>query len=289
MKLVVGTRGSKLAMAQTYRVVEKLREHYDIEIKTVKTAGDVMKDKPLYEFKGIGAFVRALDSALARGEVDVAVHSYKDVPSQRVEGTVIAAVLKRDSPCDVLISRGGEKIEELRSGAIVGTSSLRRRAQLSRIRDDLKFENLRGNLDTRLRKLEDGVYDAIVVAEAGLQRLGLDSSIEYQRFDPYVVVPPANQGIIAIATRSGEEGLVSFLNDENTWLEAKVERAVISELGVGCAVPVGVYAEAGTRVKLICEILDKKYVRIVEKISRNSAVEEAAEIGKMLRKEIYGG
>ncbi|WP_456468092.1 hydroxymethylbilane synthase [Archaeoglobus sp.] len=288
MKLVVGTRGSKLALAQTYKVVERLRERYEVEIKIVKTTGDVMKDKPLYEFKGIGAFVRTIDRALARGEIDIAVHSYKDVPSQRVEGTVIAAVLERDSPCDALISKNGETIEDLKERAVIGTSSLRRRAQLKRLREDLKFENLRGNLDTRLRKLKEGVYDAIVVAEAGLQRLGLDREVEYQRFDPHTVVPPANQGIIAVATRKGEEDLISFLNDEKTWLEAKVERAVIRELGVGCAVPVGVYAETGSKVRLICEILDDKYVRVEEWLSRSSAVEEAAEIGKSLRKEVYG-
>lgn len=288
MKLVVGTRGSKLALAQTRKVVEGLKDRYEVEVKIIKTTGDVMKDKPLYEFKGMGAFVRTVDTKLAEGEIDVAVHSYKDVPSQRVEGTVIAAVLERDSPCDALISKKGEGVDELPKGAVIGTSSLRRRAQLKRLRGDLEFENLRGNLDTRLRKLNEGNYDAIVVAEAGLQRLGLDREVNYQRFDPYTVVPPANQGIIAVATRKGEEDLVSFLNDGKTWLEARVERAVIRELGVGCAVPVGVYAEAESKLKLICEILDEKYVRVEEELSKKGAVEEAAEIGRMLRKEIYG-
>ncbi len=287
MKLVVGTRGSKLALVQTEKVVEKLRGRYEVEVKIVKTTGDIMKDRPLYEFKGIGAFVRALDTALAEGRIDIAVHSYKDVPTQRVEGTVIAAVLERDSPCDALVSRKGQNIDELPENAVVGTSSLRRRAQLKRLRQDLKFENLRGNLDTRLRKLKEGLYDAIVVAEAGLQRLKID--ISYHRFDPEVIVPPANQGIIAIATREGEEDLVNFLNDDRTWLEAMVERTVIRELGVGCAVPVGVYAEVKSKVRLICEVLDRKYIRVDEKLSRKNAVEEALEIGRMLRKEMYGG
>lgn len=289
MKLIVGTRGSKLALAQTRKVVERLSEDYEVEIRIVKTTGDVMKDRPLYEFKGIGAFVRTLDTELAKGRIDVAVHSYKDVPSQRVEGTVVAAVLERDSPCDVLVSKNGESLEKMREGAVIGTSSLRRRAQLRRMRADLKFENLRGNLDTRLRKLREGNYDGIVVAEAGLQRLGLVESVRYHRFDPQIIVPPANQGIIAIATRKGEEELVSHLNDDKTWLEARVERAVIKELGVGCAVPVGVYAEAGNRVNLICEILDRQYIRIEEELSKDTAVEEASEIAKDLRKEIYGG
>ncbi|WP_202320725.1 hydroxymethylbilane synthase [Archaeoglobus neptunius] len=289
MKLIVGTRGSKLALAQTNKVVEQLKDRYEVEVRVIRTSGDIMKDKPLYEFKGVGAFVRALDMALAEGEIDLAVHSFKDVPSQRVSGTVVAAVLRRDSPCDVLISKNGERLEELKKGAIVGTSSLRRRAQLKRLRGDLKFENLRGNLDTRLRKLKEENYDAIVVAEAGLKRLGLDEELEYQRFDPHVVVPPANQGIIAIATREGEEKLVSHLNDNRTWLEAMVERAVIKELGVGCAVPVGVYAEVGSRVRLVCEILDRKYTRVEEELSKSAAVEEAAEIGRMLKRDIYDG
>ena len=123
MKVVVGTRGSKLALAQAEKVVDKLREAgYSVEVKIIKTTGDIMKDRPLYEFKGIGAFVRTLDTALLKGVVDVAVHSYKDVPSQRVEGTVIAAVLERESPCDALISKDGISLAELKSGAVIGLS-----------------------------------------------------------------------------------------------------------------------------------------------------------------------
>ncbi|MFN3383488.1 MAG: hydroxymethylbilane synthase [Archaeoglobaceae archaeon] len=280
----VGTRGSKLALAQAKLVVEKLeKEGYEVELRIIKTKGDIMKDKPLHEFKGVGAFVREIDLALASGEIDVAVHSYKDVPTQRVEGTKISAVLKRDSPCDAMIFRECKKFEELRNDALVGTSSLRRRAQFSRLRSDLKFENLRGNLDTRIRKLKNGLYDAIIVAEAGIKRLGLE--IEYQSFPPEVVVPPPNQGIIAVATRVGEEGLVSFLNDEETWVEARVERLVARELGFGCAVPFGVYAKVcGEKVKVICEVLAGRYVRVEEKISKHS-IEEVREIARRLKNE----
>ncbi|MCS7143784.1 MAG: hydroxymethylbilane synthase [Archaeoglobaceae archaeon] len=285
MKLRIGTRGSKLALAQTKLVAEKLeREGYDVELKIIKTAGDVMKDKPLHEFKGIGAFVRAIDMALARKEIDLAVHSYKDVPSIRVEGTKISAVLKRDSPCDALISRSGDKLEELPEGAKIGTSSLRRRAQFLRLRSDLNFENLRGNLDTRLRKLKEGLYDAIIVAEAGIQRLGL--KLDYQRFPPDLIVPPPNQGIIAIATREGEEGWVSFLNDEDTWFSAQVERIVAKELGFGCAIPFGVYAEViGEKVRVVCEILAGKYLRVEETLNKSSALSEALEIARRIKSE----
>ncbi len=288
-RIVVGTRGSKLALAQTEKVVKKLEEEgYKPEIKIIKSMGDIMRDKPLHEFKGVGAFVRTLDSALANKKVDIVVHSYKDVPSDRVEGTVIAAVLERESPCDAFISKNGKSLDELERNSVIGTSSLRRRAQLKRYREDLRFENLRGNLDTRLRKLKDGLYDAIVVAEAGLIRLNLVDKIDYQRLNPEIFVPSANQGIIAVATRVGEEDLVSFMNHEKTDLEAKIEREVIKGLGVGCAVPVGVYAELKGKVKLICEILDKKYIRVEEKFSRENAVEEAREVAENLRGEIYG-
>ncbi|MDK2795363.1 MAG: hydroxymethylbilane synthase [Archaeoglobaceae archaeon] len=285
MKLRIGTRGSKLALAQTKLVAERLeKEGYEVEIKTIKTAGDVMKDRPLHEFKGMGAFVRAIDTALANGEIDVAVHSYKDVPSQRVPGTKISAVLKRDSPCDALISRNGEKLEELCENAKLGTSSLRRRAQFSRLRKDLVFENLRGNLDTRLRKLREGLYDAIIVAEAGIQRLGL--RMDYQSFPPDLIVPPPNQGIIAVATREGEEELVSFMNDQETWLSAQVERTIAKELGFGCAVPFGVYAELkANKVRVICEILAGKYLRIEETLERDSALNEAIEMARKLKHE----
>ncbi|MCS7118744.1 MAG: hydroxymethylbilane synthase [Archaeoglobaceae archaeon] len=282
MKLKIGTRGSKLALAQTKMVVEMLeKEGHEVEIKIIKTAGDIMKDKPLHEFKGVGAFVRAIDTALANGEIDVAVHSYKDVPNFRVEGTKISAVLKRDSPCDALISRDGKKFDELKQGAKIGTSSLRRKAQFSRLRGDISFQNLRGNLDTRLKKLKEGLYDAIIVAETGIQRLGL--KINYQSFSPEVIVPSPNQGIIAVATRIGEENLVSFMNDEKTWIESQVERIITKELGFGCAIPFGVYAKVrGERIKVICEVLAEKYFRIEDSISKYS-ITEALEIARRVR------
>jgi hydroxymethylbilane synthase len=288
-KIIVGTRGSKLALAQAGKVIKRLKEEgYEIEIRVIKTPGDIMKDKPLHEFRGIGAFVRAIDESLADEDIDIAVHSYKDVPSARVEGTVIAAVLERESPCDAFVTRDGSTIDELESYAVVGTSSLRRRAQLMRYRSDMRLENLRGNVDTRLRKLREGIYDGIVLAEAGLIRLGLADRIRYQRLSPEIFVPSANQGIIAVATRKGEEDLVSFMNHPKTALEAAVEREVIKELGMGCAVPVGVFARWDGKVELICEILSqngREGIRIEEHLSPSTAIEEAREIAKELKKE----
>ncbi len=286
-RVVIGTRGSKLALAQTEKVKKLLEEKgFEVEVKVIKTHGDVMKDRPLHEFKGMGAFVRAIDEALVRGEIDVAVHSYKDVPSQRIEGTVVAAVLERESPCDAFVSREGLKFEEIPVASKIGTSSLRRRAFVKKLRKDLEVENLRGNLDTRLRKLNEGLYDGIIVAEAGLIRLGLDKEIAYERLDPRVFVPSANQGVIAVACRSEDAEIFSFLNHDKTRLETDVERAVLRELGIGCAVPAGIYAEASGKVNLIIEILSEdgsKSVRVEEKLSKESAVEEAVEIARSIK------
>uniref|UniRef100_A0A7C4S886 Probable porphobilinogen deaminase n=1 Tax=Geoglobus ahangari TaxID=113653 RepID=A0A7C4S886_9EURY len=282
--IVVGTRGSKLALAQTSKVVEKLEEKgYNVEIKIIKSMGDIMKDKPLYEFKGSGAFVRTLEHALLKGEIDIAVHSYKDIPSKMLDGVTVAAVLKRDSPFDAFIARDGSTLDEIKPYAVIGTSSLRRRAQLGLYRPDLRFENIRGNIDTRLRKLKDGLYDAIVLAEAGLIRLGLE--VEYHKLPIEKFVPSANQGIIAVQTRKGEEELVSFINHKDTWIEAEVERAVMKELGIGCAIPAGIYAECKGKVRLIVQIIkDRKEFKVDEEISKTSAVEEAKEIAKDLKR-----
>ncbi|RLI83325.1 MAG: hydroxymethylbilane synthase [Archaeoglobales archaeon] len=285
-KVVVGTRGSKLALAQTERVVERLRERYDVEIKIIKSTGDIMKDKPLYEFKGSGAFVRTLEHALVRGEIDVAVHSYKDIPSKMIKGVKVSAVLERDSPFDAFVSKDGSTIDEIERNAVIGTSSLRRRAQLSLYRPDLTFENIRGNVDTRLRKLKEGLYDAIVLAEAGLIRLGLD--VKYQRLPIERFVPSANQGIIAVQTREGDEDLVRFINHKDTWISAEVERVVMKELGIGCAIPAGIYAECRGKVRLLIQVIrDGREFRVDEKLSRERAVEEAREIAKNIKSEIY--
>ena len=289
-KIVVGTRGSKLALAQTEKVLAFLKkEGYQVEVRIIKTPGDIMKDRPLHEFKSIGAFVRVIDEALVDGDIDIAVHSYKDVPSKI--GGVIAAVLERESPCDAFVTRDGLTIDELESNAVVGTSSLRRRAQIRRYRPDLRIENLRGNVDTRLRKLREKQYDAILLAEAGLIRLRLNEKVKYKPLDPTIFVPSANQGIIAVETRRGEEDLVSFMNHKKTALEAEVERAVLRELGVGCAIPVGIYAKLDSKIRLYCEILShdgSKAIRVEESLSPETAVEEAIIIAREL-KERAGG
>jgi hydroxymethylbilane synthase len=299
-RVVVGTRGSKLALAQAEKVIRDLKKAgYTVEIQVIKTSGDIMKDKPLYTFKS-GAFVRTIDEALADGEIDVAVHSLKDVPVDRVEGTVISAVLERESPHDAFISRNGERIEDLDSGSVIGTSSLRRMAQIRRYRPDFKIKNLRGNLDTRIRKLRDGEYDGIIVAEAGLLRLGID--VIYQRIEHFI--PSANQGIIAVATREGEEDLVSFMNHRKTYLVAMAEREVLTQIGLGCSVPAGILAEAENgEMRLKCEILntsgeeilamqkafefnfEEGFGKCTASVLKN-VIEEAAEFGRDIKEKL---
>ncbi len=284
-RAVIGTRGSRLALAQTEKVKNILEEEgFEVDVRVIRTSGDIKKDRPLHEFKGMGAFVREIDLALKREEIDIAVHSLKDVPTDRVEGTAIAAVLERESPCDAFISRNGMRFEDLEGNSIIGTSSLRRRAMVRKLRKDLRMENLRGNIDTRLRKLDEGFYDGIFLAEAGLIRLGWHEKIEYERMDPEIFVPSANQGIIAVASREEDAERLSFMNHEKTHREAMLERFVIKELGVGCAVPAGVYAETtGRKIRLLCEILDeggKVRFRADEKLESDYSAEEVREILK---------
>src|SRR5659263_784786 len=176
------------------------------------------------------------------GQIDIAVHSMKDVPTERPSELTIAAVMKRDSPYDFLLTREENKLKDLPKGAIIGTTSLRRRSQLSRFRDDLVIKELRGNIDTRLRKLKEGQYDGIFIAEAGLERLKWD--IPGERLNPDDVVPSANQGTVVIVTRkdTDAQNAALVLNDEQTRLETSIERIIIGILGGGCLVPIGAFA-----------------------------------------------
>ncbi len=268
----VGTRGSRLAMAQADKVCRMLRERgVEAERVIIRTSGDIHRDEPLHAIKGgAGAFVREIDESLLRGDVDMAVHSLKDIPTKRPQGLATAAVLRRESAMDVAITRGGGTLSELNEGAIVGTSSTRRAALIKRHYPCLATKNIRGNVDTRLRKLRDGEYDAILLAEAGLIRLGISMGVE--RLDPYVFVPSANQGVIAVVARPGTAAFeaASALNDPDTWLETRVERLITSALDGGCVVPMGAYARrVGDDLDVVCEVLSldgRRQARVRERI-----------------------
>ncbi|WP_410771856.1 hydroxymethylbilane synthase [Fontibacillus sp. BL9] len=252
--IVVGTRQSQLALTQTGHVIEALKaiceEHrlpYDFEINKIVTKGDRILDVTLSKVGGKGLFVKEIEQAMLDGEIDLAVHSMKDMPSELPEGLVTGAVPKRVDPRDAFISREGLSLDELPQGAKVGTSSLRRSSQLSAYRPDLVIEPLRGNIDSRLRKLETENFDAIILATAGLFRMGWEDKItSYLPVD--ICLPAVGQGALGIECRENDEEvryLLSLYNDPETALTVGAERRFLGVLGGSCQVPIGAYAVLG--------------------------------------------
>lgn len=260
MKLRIATRRSRLSIRQVELVINALKEHYpdvEPEFVFVKTKGDIHIDKPPAKIGSKGIFEKEVNLAVLRGEADIAVHSMKDVPIEISERLTLAAVLPRGSPLDVLVSRGKVRLEELPEGSIVGTSSVRRRAALRCLRPDLIIEHLRGNVDTRIRKLKEGLYDAIVIAEAGLRRLGLEEMIA-QVFKPREITPAPCQGVIAVYARDDEEEVLRMMrriDDPETRLEISLEREIVKRVGGGCFTPLGVLAEvAGDQLTITASL-----------------------------------
>jgi len=255
------------------------------ELRIVNTKGDQFLDRPLHQLSGRGLFVREIDERMLSGEIDVAVHSMKDLPSERPKGLVIAAILPRDSPYDVLVSESGIKLEDLDEGAMVGTCSMRRTAQLKRARPDLVVKSLRGNLGTRLRKLEEGDYDAIILAEAGIQRMDYDVACSV--LDPEQFVPSANQGAIAVVSVKGDaEAIVRKIDHNPTRIEAECERVILETIGGSCVVPMAAHAHlAGEELRIVAEVLSldgTRFLRVDEKISAESHLTDAMKVGQKL-------
>lgn len=251
LRLRIGSRGSQLALWQANYISALLRARgHEIEIEIIHTSGDKITDVPLAQVGakggfGKGIFTKEIEEALAAGRVDLAVHSLKDLPTELAQGFEIAAITARQDPRDAFCSRLYSKIEDLPQKARVGTSSLRRQAQLNTIRPDLDIHPLRGNVDTRLRKLEQGEYDAIILASAGLKRLGKTESIK-QIFPAEFMCPAAGQGALGIEIREGDSATcqhLAFLNDDAARAATTCERALLSRLGGGCQVPIGALAE----------------------------------------------
>jgi hydroxymethylbilane synthase len=247
MNLRIGTRGSKLALVQSEWVKKEVQSRYPelrVELVKIRTKGDKITDAPLSKVGGKGLFVKEIEEALLKREVDLAVHSLKDVPAELQKGLQLSVYPKREDPRDALVSSLFSKVEDLPQGASVGTSSLRRSAQLLHMRPDLRIVPLRGNVDTRLRKLDSGELQAIVLAAAGLHRLGLSDRIT-TLLSPDSVLPAIGQGVLGLEVREDDErtqNLISFLNDLETELAAKAERAFLKELEGGCQVPLAGYA-----------------------------------------------
>lgn len=247
--LWAATRGSKLALAQTHLAVEALRKaHPDlaVEIRIVRTEGDQQIDAPLWKLEGSGFFTAQLERALLAGQADLAIHSYKDLPTDQTEGLQITAVLQRLFPEDVMVCMEPvSNMEQISEGARIGTSSVRRAAQLRHQRPDLDLEPIRGNVETRLRKLRDRQFDAVVLARAGLERLGIRDWKGFC-FDPRQFLPAPAQGAIAIQTRTEDQevnDLVRPAHHEETGLLVSAERRVLARLHPGCHAPVGAFAQ----------------------------------------------
>jgi hydroxymethylbilane synthase len=249
MKLTVGTRGSKLSLIQTQTVLDNLKLiHPDLEftVKVIRTLGDKERKKPLFTIDRKGIFEKEIDLAIANYEIDFAVHSLKDVPTLESSETTIAAILKRDSPHDVLISKGNVPLDALAKGAVIGTGSLRRLAQLKFLRPDLEVVPIRGNVDTRIQKVKKGEFDGVIVAEAGLERMGMESQIA-ERFSLERFVPAAGQGALAIVARKDRKEVTAPLQSIEhppTRAEVTAERSLVLQLEGGCRVPIGAIGRA---------------------------------------------
>ncbi|MDH5299517.1 MAG: hydroxymethylbilane synthase, partial [Desulfobulbaceae bacterium] len=240
----IGTRKSMLALTQSNWIKSRIESQYPevtVELVKIVTKGDKIVDVPLAKVGGKGLFVKEIEEALLRNEVDIAVHSMKDVPAELPEELHIGIVTKREDPRDAFISRKYKTVEDLPQGAKVGTSSLRRKAQLASLRPDLVIEDLRGNLDTRLKKLDDGVYDAIILAAAGLNRMGWSDRVS-SYFNRQQMLPAVAQGAVGIELRKSDADLLaglSFLDDYETTVAVTAERAFLARLEGGCQVPIG--------------------------------------------------
>ena len=247
MDIRIATRKSALALWQANHVAAMLREIPeigDVELVPMSTRGDEILDRSLQKIGGKGLFIKELELAIEAGRADIAVHSMKDVPAEMPDGFCVAAVLKRANHADALISPQGQRLEDLPHGALVGSSSLRRQAQLRMMRPDLRIEPLRGNVNTRLRKLEDGDYDAIILAAAGLERLELDHHIS-QLFLPSEMLPAAAQGVVGIECLSDNtelRAILEQLNDETAVQTTLAERAIAKSLQASCQSPVATFA-----------------------------------------------
>ncbi len=248
-KLIIATRGSQLALWQAEYVKSELEKAFPemkIEFEVVTSTGDKILDKPLALIGGKGLFTKEIEDVMLAGKAHLAVHSLKDVPTHMPEGLTLAAITKRDDIRDCFLSHKYKNIEDLPEGAVVGTTSLRRQMQLRAIRPDLKIKNLRGNVNTRLRKLAEGEYDAIILAYVGMKRLGLLEGVPYHDpIDDNVMIPPSGQASLGIEIIDDEEvaKVAAVLNDEDSALAAKIERDFVGRLEGSCQVPIAVNAK----------------------------------------------
>ena len=290
-KIVIGSRGSELALWQANWVkseLERINSNLEAKIRIIKTSGDKIQNVALAKIGGKGLFVKEIEEALLAKEIDLAVHSMKDVPIKLPKELQILVVIKRENPLDALISKNGEKLSDLPLNAIIGTSSLRRSSQLLKYNPNFQIRILRGNLDTRLKKLDEGKYDAILLAVAGLNRLGWEKRIT-EKVSPEILLPAMGQGALGLETRLSDTTVLKFiscLNDEQTNLAVNAERAMVKVLDGGCQVPIGAYATIDgnlIRVRGLVASLDGK---TIYKLEKTGSMWEAKNIGRELGIEL---
>lgn len=275
-KIIVGSRKSKLALTQTNWVIKQLKEKglpFTFEVKEVVTKGDIILDVTLSKVGGKGLFVKEIEQQLLQAEIDMAVHSMKDMPAVLPSGLRIGCTPKRVDPRDVLISKDGSLFDQLKPGAVIGTSSLRRAAQLLSIRSDIHIKWIRGNVDTRLRKLHEEDYDAIILAAAGLERLGLGKEVITEYLSTEQCVPAVGQGCLAIECRENDKELLAALqrlHDEYTSKTVEAERVFLSGLDGGCQIPIGGHA-----------VMEENQIQLTALV--------ASKDGKIMLKEVVTG
>ncbi len=283
-KLIIGSRGSKLALKYAEIAKKAFLKEFDIEIeiKKIITDGDLVLDRRTSEIGGKGEFIKNIEKELINKNIDVAVHSLKDVPSFKTKGLRIECFLKRNDPQEVLINKEKLTLDKIKKNSVIGTSSLRREFQLKHLRPDLNFKLIRGNIDTRIKKLDEDQYDSIILAKAGLLSLSIENRIS-EVFECEKIVPPAGQGTIVIQSREDDDKLnntLSKINHFETSIEAKIERKILSVLEGDCNTAAGIYANVrGKNVKIIAELFsddgNKKF-----SYKDECKIEEALKIAK---------
>ncbi len=286
-EIKIGTRGSKLALCQANWVRDRLvtkNSHLNVKIVKIKTTGDKIQDAPLAKIGGKGLFVKEIEEALIERKIDLAVHSIKDVPIDLPHGLHISVITKREDPRDVLISKGMISLKDLPTGSKIGTSSLRRQIQLLHFREDFNLIPLRGNLDTRLKKLDSTDLDAIVIAYAGLKRLGLEKMIT-EIIPIEISIPAIGQGALGIETRIGDEEIeeeIMFLNDEASSVSISAERAFLKRLGGGCQVPIAAFGRIEDGVLKLDAMVGSKDGRKILRKNLTGSPKNAESIGLSL-------
>ena len=295
-KIIIGSRGSKLALIYAEKAKEKILNYSknfgikDVAIKEIETKGDQVQDKRLSEVGGKGLFSKTIEIELLDNKIDIAVHALKDMPSEETDGLLTNCFLERNDPREILISKENKHLKDLAPNSIIGTSSFRREFQIKKIRNDLDCKLIRGNVDTRIRKLNENLYDAIILSYAGIDSLGLNQNIS-QTFSTSEIIPCAGQGVIALQCRNNDEELIKLLknvNHQSTHNSIKAERNVLKVLEGDCETAVGVFASIdGHKINLEAELFSldgskRFHLKSSENVDR--ANELGIEMGKTLKK-----